>query len=104
LAIPKGIHNHRLEDAESNPRTKNRAGGKPMTKIILQYPGGELTLFKYKRKVPDHLFTQKMAEIASTYFSEWDWAPDGDIPAIWCLTDDRKAILGVRAKPKECFL
>jgi hypothetical protein len=45
-----------------------------------------------------------MAEIATQYFESWDWAECGDIPAIWDLNDDRKAILGVRVKPKECFL
>lgn len=76
-----------------------------MTRLLLAYPGGEVTLFQYKRAVPDHDVGRKMATIASELFPAWGWAEDGEIPAIWDLTDENRAILAVDGpRGKECFL
>lgn len=45
-------------------------------RIILAYAGGELTLFTYKRMVPDYQISEKLMSIANTMFSSWSWGSD----------------------------
>lgn len=51
-------------------------------RILLAFPGGELTLHQYKRDVPDHDMTRKAASLAGGLFKSWEWASDPEIPAI----------------------
>lgn len=53
-----------------------------MTRILLQYPGGELTLHQYKVEVPTHQAMRKAAVLATGLFPSWEWSPDGEIAAI----------------------
>lgn len=45
-------------------------------RIILQYAGGELVLFSYKRAVGDQQITEKLMSIANTIFPTWSWGTD----------------------------
>ena len=72
-----------------------------MSRILLQYAGGEVTLFRYKRQVPIHQATDKLARIASEIFDSWEHG-DGDIPAI--ESGDQMLLLVEGPSSKECFL
>jgi hypothetical protein len=50
-------------------------------RILLAYPGGEVTLHRYKKPMPIHDVTRKAADLASGLFRSWYWG-DGEIPAI----------------------
>lgn len=53
-----------------------------MTRILLAYAGGEVTLHQYRVEVPMHQAMRKAASMASDLFTSWDWSPDGEVPAI----------------------
>lgn len=74
-----------------------------MTRILLQYPGGEIELFAYKRAVPIQQATSKLAHIATEIFDSWEWG-DGDIPAIEAVEKQSMLLLVQGPGGKECFL
>lgn len=45
-------------------------------RIILQFAGGELTLFTYRRAVGMQQVSEKLMSIAHTMFSSWEWGSD----------------------------
>jgi len=53
-----------------------------MYRLILAYPGGEVTLVTYKSAVPIQQAQRKAASMASDLFVSWDWSLDGEISAI----------------------
>lgn len=70
-------------------------------RIVLQYPGGEVTVFAYKRAVPLTTIETKLADVATTLFPSWEWG-DGDIPAI--DAGDKMLIAVTGPSGKACFL
>jgi hypothetical protein len=51
-------------------------------RILLQYPGGEVTLHEYKKPMPIHDVSRKAVGFAQDLFESWQWANDPDLPAI----------------------
>ncbi len=54
------------------------------SRILLAFPGGEVTLFAYKRPPTPEAVFRKAAELASGLFPGWYWADDREVPAIAC--------------------
>lgn len=74
-----------------------------MTRVVFQYPGGEVELFRYRKAVPIQQATQKLASIASEIFPSWEWG-DGDIPAIEAIETNTMLLLVEGPSGKGCFL
>jgi hypothetical protein len=72
-------------------------------RVLLAYPGGELSLFEYKRPVPIQQALSKAASEATTLFKSWQWSKDPETPGI--EADNGSMILVVQGPSgKECFL
>ena len=70
--------------------------------ILLVYAGGEVTLHRYKKPMPDQAISHKMSALASVCFQSWEWE-ECDFPAIQDLNSGAM-ILAVRPQGEECFL
>ena len=53
-----------------------------MIRILLAFPGGEITLAAYKSTVPIQQASRRAASLASDLFASWEWSSDGEIPSI----------------------
>lgn len=74
-------------------------------RILLCYPGGEVTLFRYKKPVPAQTASKKLASIASEIFSSWQWLEGNDAMAIEALESQEKMLILVDSPAgKECFI
>jgi hypothetical protein len=52
------------------------------SRIVLAFPGGEVTLHAYKRAPSIEMVERKAAEIASSVFRSWEWGKDPECPTI----------------------
>lgn len=73
-----------------------------MTRILLQFQGGEIELFRYKKHVPIQQVTYKLATIATEVFGSWEWGQG--IPAIEQVEGPLVLIAVDGPNGKECFL
>jgi hypothetical protein len=75
-----------------------------VTRILLQFAGGELTLHQYRIEVPTHQAMKKAAILASGYFRSWDWSPDGEIAAIESHDSDCLMLIVGGKSAQDIFL
>ena len=75
-----------------------------MTRILLAYPGGELTLHQYRVEVPTHQAMRKAASMATDLFPSWEWASDGDIAAIEPHGSPCLVLIVGGSRGRDCFL
>lgn len=72
-------------------------------RILFQFRGGEIELFRYKRAVPIQQATEKLQKYATEIFPSWEWG-DADIPAIEAVGSENMLLLVEGPSAKECFL
>lgn len=69
-------------------------------RIILQYAGGELVLFSYKRAIGDQQISEKLMSIANVIFPSWSWGTD-----IHAIEGNDCVLMAVTGPSgKDCFL
>lgn len=73
-------------------------------RILFQFRGGEIELFRYKRAVPIQQATEKLQKYATEIFPSWEWAKDGDVPAIEALESENMLLLVEGPSGRDCFL
>ena len=70
-------------------------------RILLQLPGMEITLFRYKRDIGMQQVSDKVASLASGMFDHWEWC-DGSLIGV---DAGNAMIIAVEGPGKsECFL